>query len=243
MVGEPASLSALVKYTPHSKRAALQVPSSALDILLVNRQVHREAVKIFYHENDFVFSYPVHLQAFIISLEQDRLASLQNITLFYEERQDEKGGIFALEVTFSLLRRLQLRKFHLILPRAMMRFVGQKPQHQQSNFAMLQGAKTLFSLRGIEDIRILDPRLHEEPSERRLGWGRITMTEHRRMVKRHEHLLRHFNYGLQLAQKGVVVHELYTEKDWLDAKTWPALEGSTCSSATGCKCGDSKDDD
>lgn len=58
------------------------MPHSALAILQINHQIHNEAAGVFYSKNDLVFSYPAHLEAFILNLEAPRLDSITNLTLF-----------------------------------------------------------------------------------------------------------------------------------------------------------------
>lgn len=224
----------MLKSKTLQKKYSRPVPSSALDILLVNRQIHTEAHKIFYNQNDLVFSLPLHLQSFLVNLESDRLASLRNITLVYEEHDNNKAGIYAMDVTLNLMRSLNLRKFHLLLPECMMSFRYQGPKYNYGNYGFMQGAKTLFSLRKIEDIRLRDAGLEDLPTAPQL------LPHRRQHGPEEEAQLRHFNKGLQLAQKGLVVEELYTDKDWNGAKAWPVLEGSTCGPATGCSCGKSE---
>lgn len=101
-------------------------------------------------------------------------------------------------------------------------------------------------LRGVADIKVLDLDLVDAKEDSDRVTANKTPELHPRYfqeakcIARQMAALRHFNYGLQLAQMGVVVHELYAEKDWRDKKSWPALQGSDCGLHKGCSCGVSK---
>ena len=110
----------------------------------------------------------------------------------------------------------------------------------------LRDAKTLFTLRGVADIKVRDLDLvdAEEESDRDLATTTPGLqAKHSHIAKciaRQKAALRHFNYGLQLAQTGVVVRELYSVEGWRFKKTWPILQGSDCGLCKGCSCGVSK---
>ncbi|MDN8926701.1 hypothetical protein Q0O74_14040, partial [Staphylococcus aureus] len=76
-------------------RDSLLIPPSSLSILETNRQIHNEAVGIFYHCNELVFPYPTYLQAFTLSLEKDRLESIASLVLFYKENKE--GELYTMD--------------------------------------------------------------------------------------------------------------------------------------------------
>ena len=80
--GTPTSVKSQHKDLRQKKRDAIPVPQSALNILCTNQQIHKEAMKLFYQENDLVFSAPETLQPFLSSLGDRRLDSLRSVTLF-----------------------------------------------------------------------------------------------------------------------------------------------------------------
>jgi len=56
-------------------------------------------------------------------------------------------------------------------------------------------------------------------------------------------MLEHFNHGLALAQRVVVIEELYEDKSWPYDAVWPGLEGDAdCGVAVGCLCGTEKEE-
>jgi hypothetical protein len=123
----------------------------------------------------------------------------------------------------------------------------------------LQGMRMLFTIRNVPDVRIRDLDLEDSDMDCRKDFiatwrrrpdktkQRVTnaaaaaawaerMCVCNRLAKRQKAALRHLNRGLQLAQNGSVVHELYTKADWRNEDAWPALEGSDCGLDKGCSC-------
>jgi hypothetical protein len=89
-------------------------PESALSLLLVNHQIHDEAVVIFYHHNKFIFHYSLHLHAFLLSLGWQRQDFIRDITVHYADFVS--GGMSLVELTFDLLKNMKgLRKLDVLL--------------------------------------------------------------------------------------------------------------------------------
>lgn len=234
------SVTSRFKYKAHTKRDAAVVPSSALELLRVNKQMHGEAHKLFY-QNDLVFSSPVEILDFTCSLGDERLDSLRSLTLFCGELP-AAGGTHetGLGGTVLLVRRLKgLQKLHLML-RYRNLYVANALNASgfvdKVDFSKFKDAKMLFTLRGVADVKVHDVDLAKlgEAVDKSLSERHHNA---RACISRQKSALRHFNHGLRLAQTGVVVQELYTEKGWRNKKTWPALQGSDCGYDKGCSCG------
>lgn len=205
------------------------MPLSALQILCVNRQVHDEAFKLFYRRNDFVFSEPVQLQDFMMSIGTERLECLRSITLFCKQ-YDPADGASVTEAVLCSLRCLRgLQKLHLLLP-----VEGRVQFRYWRCSESLPGVKMLCSFRRLLDIRYRD-LYREDMVEKGIAESKLL-----RQAKRWLVALRHLDYGLKLAQKGVVVGKLHTEK-WEHEENWPALESSDCGVRKGCSCGQAEE--
>lgn len=81
-----------MKWTGYAKRARTSVPLSALEFLCFNRQIHDEVFKLFYRNNDLVFSEPVQLQDFVMSISIERLENLRSVTLFCKQYGPADGA-------------------------------------------------------------------------------------------------------------------------------------------------------
>ena len=68
--------------------------------------------------------------------------------------------------------------------------------------------------------------------------GLMKQRDFKDTVKDLVQVLKHFNHGLALAQKGIVVEELCEEFWWVQGE-WPSLGESVCGKAVGCVCGSS----
>ena len=253
--GKPLSVTSRHKYKSKAGRDALRVPLSALEILQVNRQVHDEAHKLFY-QNDLVFSSPTEMHDFMCSLSDQRFDCLRSLTFFCDEISvtTSKSGVIetGLGVTLLLLRRFNgLQKLHLLLQ---FRLIWETANPWVKDFvdsvdvSRLQDAKTLFTLRGVADIMVQDLDLIkfrercDEMVESQPAQNRPRYRQEQKQTIRQMAALRHFNHGLQLAQTGVVVRELYIDENWRENETWPALQGSDCGLNKGCSCGGGDDE-
>jgi hypothetical protein len=240
--GMPTSVTSQYIQLREEKWKDLPVPRSALEILCTNDQVHQEARKIFYHDNELVFSTPVDLQSFLYTLGSARFDSLRNVTLFYIDRRKASKAyssqISKLKDAVLTLRLLPgLRKFHLLIesPKREHDLADEKipaEMHKKTYPAHLPCAEGLFKIRNVTDnaCRHLpaedwksNPRSLTEPGKDMSG------------------AYKHFTYGLQLAQKGSVNTNLYTNQKWYKDEMWPVLEGSDCGVKKGCTCGKSED--
>lgn len=233
----PTSVLAKASNISAEAKDDLPRPDSALALLAVSRAIHNEAVGIFYWNNDFVFSWPTELQCFIMSLSTERLSFVRNVTLFYKDHRE--GAMHTMDVTLSFLRRLpNLHKLHILLESGLVR-TSYSPHsaHYRVNPGRIHGTRTLFTLRGIRDIKLRDLEL-EDLLRRE---AKVTFEIDRQDVgKKQAQVLRHFNHGLALAQQGTVVDGLFKEQrwhlPWHDDGAYPKLGDKVCSDEEGCSC-------
>jgi hypothetical protein len=236
-VDKPTSATCQFSHLRDVERDKIPIPHSALSILQTNRQIHNEAVGMFYRQNDLVFSYPAHLQDFVQSLERDRLESVSNVTLFHKNHNE--GGISTMATTLKLIRRLRgLKKFHLLLEHQLVASPPWSSHTKERCVSRVHGIALLFTFRGIADIKVrdldLEDRMHKV--------GSYKSRDVNDTVKDLAQVLKHFNHGLALAQKGIVVEDLCEEFWWVQGE-WPSLGENTCGKSVGCTCGESEDKD
>jgi hypothetical protein len=227
--GKPASITSQNSYIQAPNKNDIPAPHSALAILGTNREIYTEASSIFYHQNDLIFSYPTHLENFLLGLTtSDRLHSIRSLTLFYKEDGD------LVLMFLSCLR--GLKKFHLLFEDDLEALIPQGANRglAPTSFAPLPSVSRLFDLRGLTDIRVRDLRLEQDAVK-------FTTLLALRDAERKVQALRYFNHGLGLAQRGVVDSGLRDgEEDWSLLEEWPGLlEGTTtrCVVRVGCACG------
>jgi len=239
-VDTPTSVTCQFPYLRDVDRGDIPVPHTALSILQTNRQIHNEAVGMFYHQNDLVFSYPSHLQDFVQNLERDRLEALSSLTLFHKNHNE--GGVSTMATTLKLLRRLRgLKKFHLLVEQHLVSTSSWSLAHIRTRcITRIQGIAVLFTLRGIADIRVRDLELEDRVFK--VG-AYIPSQADSETIDILVQTLEHFNHGLALAQEGVVVKGLYDEYNWWYREKWPALGDSACGRSDGCMCGESVDEE
>lgn len=234
-VDKPTSAACHFSHMRDIDKADVTVPHSALSILETNRQIHNEAVGMFYRQNDLLFSYPAHLQDFVQSLERDRLESVSSVTLFHKNHTE--GGISTMATTLKLIRRLRgLKKFHLLIEHHLVANPSWSSAHiRERCVTRIQGIAVLFTLRGIADIKVRDLDLEDRMHKVGIHKGREVNDTVKDLVQ----VLKHFNHGLALAQKGIVVGELCEEFWWVQGE-WPALGlgESACGNSVGCVCGE-----
>lgn len=234
---KPTSVVVASRYMRKAYRDSMPIPRPALTLLETNRQIHNEATGIFYRCNEFVFQYPSHLQAFTLSLEKDRRDSVTSLVLFYKDHNE--GGLHTIDLTIRLLRRMPgLKKLHILLESHMTRFImGPWSSGLRSGRpAHIRGAATLFSLRGIGDIKVRDLDLEERIERERKHPP--SGTKFRSTILGQEAVLKHFNFGLRLAvHRGQVVKELYEDEKWHLKEKFPVLMvGAECGREKGCSC-------
>lgn len=218
-------------------------PGSALSLLAVNRAIHDEAVGIFYWNNDFVFSWPLELQSFVMSLGPQRLSFVRNITLFHKDHKE--GTMHSMDLTLSMLRLLpNLRKLHILWESAMVNDgLSRSGTPYRGHPGGLHGVKTLFTLRGIKDLKLRDLELEERLA--REVKSTYDRTRHD-IWKKQAQVLRHLNHGLALAQTGTVVAALSKEQSWHIPRysdgIYPKLGDRFCSDEGGCSCPETGDE-
>lgn len=219
------------------------MPRTALEILCINQQTHQEAAKIFYHDNELIFSAPGDLQAFLYTLGRVRLDSLRSVTFFHLDRRREVkfDRLLALRLKDAVLtmRLLPgLRKFHLLIELSWRERDSSEEENPadlpyRTYPAYLPCAEGLFKLNNIADIACRhlpaddwksNPHSQTEPGKDMSG------------------SYKHFSRGLQMAQKGPVNSELYTNRGWHRDALWPVLDGSDCGIGKGCTCGQGEND-
>jgi hypothetical protein len=173
-----------------------------------------------------------HLHAcrlFISTPGVQRADALRNVTLLYEDGPvgSKTERLTLMQSTLSSLRFLRgLRKLHILVPHSYF--------WDRSSPTRMEGVEYLFKFRKLEDVQVLGP--HTGRRQDPTGPAAVVAC-----AKRLDVIFRHFNYGLQLAQEGQVVSELYTNEVWADKEEWPALgtETSSCGRTKGCSCGQS----
>ncbi|KAF2478920.1 hypothetical protein BDY17DRAFT_349920 [Neohortaea acidophila] len=212
-----------------SKKRPVKPTESALSILAVNRQIHDEAMGIFYDRNSFEFYYPTQLHAFFLSLGQQRQRVVRDITLHYYNVKC--GGINLVDLTLPIVRQLTgLRRLHIVLKdelskRISGRYLWVEHSIRSANPMVLPGIKLLFSLRNISDIKIHETSLEEDLEElksRALYPDFAKQTRAWCLVKLSQ-MLDHVNLALSLAQKGEVNREMMEDDWWHLEDTWPKL--------------------
>ncbi|KAK5724021.1 hypothetical protein LTR17_013683 [Elasticomyces elasticus] len=220
--------------TSASKNAARygegKVPESALSLLAVNRQIHDEAVGIFYNSNALVFPDTLHLHAFMLCLGSQRLESVRDITLHYADLST--GGLSLTELTFGQLKRLtNLRRLQIIMQgdlskKIISRRCGQRHLMDSANPASIAGMRELFDLRNITDIQVKDEVLGSllEIAKKSDKYPDFPATTENACVVKVHQALEHFNLALAEAQKGNVQDEILDDDKWHLAKVFPSLD-------------------
>lgn len=213
-------------------RRALKIsrPASVLSILAVNRQIHDEAVGIFYHHNSFVFHQILHLHGFILRLGSLRRSMITDITVHYEDFQ--RDGISLIDLTFDLLKSLTgLRKLEIIMSYQLItwhdwgRYASKPKLLEKANPCLLPGMKLLFELRGITNINVRDDgvtHIYEwyTPQE----WKQFTPHQYFGSAEKLLRVMNHFNTALQQAQSGRINRALLEDKRWQMRDKFPELE-------------------
>lgn len=210
---------------------ALPTPHSALDLLLVDKQICEEASGLFYHHNHLVFTYAMEMEMFLLDLGPARFACIRQLSLFHDD--DTLVGVSPIDTALPQLRRLpNLRKFHLLVPCHMSDY-----EFNPGCPSMIHGVQWLFTLRNLDDLKVRDLIL-EDQVEGATDWLRLEEAQEA-IAETQTQVLKHFNHGLRIAsQKGIVVRELYTREWGVKDEKWPVLEGSDCGRKNGCSCGD-----
>jgi hypothetical protein len=170
VAGKPISVTTQIKHMRRNKIDEIPVPRSALEILLVNHQVHNEACGIFYTENSLVLSHPIDLYSFTLSLGDQKLDRVRELTCFYEEvfpsTQSKNKANRTMKLALGLNPRFKnLRKLHLCLRQRRINPVSFILLSDQwldlIDTATLPGVDTLFALRNISDVKVRDLDLED----------------------------------------------------------------------------------
>ena len=205
---------------------------SVLNILAVNRQIHDEAVGIFYNSNAFEFYYPKQLHAFMVDLSSLRQGFIRDITFHYYNHK--VGGIDLAYLTFPMLKQLPgLRRLHLLFNEGLTKrmqpssYWGSGPWKLGGvNPITFPGIKFLFNLRNIDDIKVRDTHLETQmmsveqndsfpnfqPGTQQ--WAYVELTR----------ILEHLNAALADAQQGKVNKKLLADDEWHLKDVYPALD-------------------
>ena len=167
-------------------------------------------------------------------LEPARLESISSLTLFHKDHSE--GGISTIATTLKVVRRMRgLKKFHLLLEHHLITRRWWSTSLHERCVTKIKRIQVLFALRGIIDIKVRDLDL-EERAHKAGDPAKHTHSDAKEVINGQVEVLKHFNYGLALAQKGLVVDELCWEF-WWRRDEWPALGGETCNRTVGCLCG------
>jgi len=266
--GKPISVTSQIKHMRRDKIDGLSVPPSAPGILLVNHQMHTEASGMFYQENHLVFSAPKNLLSFTLSLGDQRLDNVRNLTCFYEENyssstQSKNKVNKNMGLTLGSNPRFKhLKKLHLCFrnrnPRTTMTYMIYGV-FELRDLASLPGIATLFTLRSIPDIEIRDLDLEDCDSACKQdfegSWNEAIDVNFRHVpvddlhkckrmaqanIDKSKAMLKHLNHGLQLAQFGFDVQgHRFTRDGWYNGP-WPGLPELPCGPNGVCSCGDSE---
>ena len=223
----PSSMAKNVK----NRRSTPPPLESALSLLAVNKQINDEAVGIFYHRNAFEFYFPTQLHAFILSLGPQRLSFLRDITVYYHN--NKSGGIDLIDLTFPMLKQLSgLRRLHVILRDGLERkitnnrwFVNSGWHMEKANPLLLPGIKILFSLRGIEDIKLRDLYLEKEFATAKADkeYPNFSAKSRKACIVKLTEALEHFNKALANAQTGKINRKLMEDPEWHLKEVFPIM--------------------
>ncbi|KAI9714316.1 MAG: hypothetical protein M1820_000277 [Bogoriella megaspora] len=133
-----------------------KVPHSALSLLAANKQIHDEAVGIFYRTNHFIFVYPLHAISFLHSIGSERKSHIREVTIWHKNYAE--GGLESMDLLFSLISRLPtLKALHLVLDTW-----GSSPRNSSltqwgptlEKMDRLAGLETLKTIRGLEEFTV-----------------------------------------------------------------------------------------
>ncbi|KAK5116871.1 hypothetical protein LTR85_009131 [Meristemomyces frigidus] len=203
---------------------------SLLSILGVNKQVHDEAVGIFYHYNSFDFHYSLHLHGFLLSLGQQRQAFIRDINVHYADIKS--GGMSLIEMTFGMLRRLTgLQRLEVVMHgelcnKIVRRYWAGGYSMSSANPALIPGMKALFELRGLKNISVRDATLEArmEGAKMDASYPVLAAGTVKACVVKLTQALEHFNSALRDAQDGRVNRELLEDNKWHIRYVFPTLK-------------------
>jgi hypothetical protein len=219
----------LGKLLRHSQRQDGSGPDSVLSLLRVSCKVHQEAGDIFYRDNDLAFRSPLETSDFLSSLGLERLRAVRSVTLCDVWGTGDTTKRPQIQALFNTLRLLpQLRKLHIFANRG-----EYEPSYQRPMY--IPQVEALFTFRSISDFNIRDSYLEDVTAIYHRPSGALISPDWYRSM------LRHFNFGLALAQIGITTPQYQLCED----TAWPAenavdlfsvLRNSTCSPVKHCTC-------
>ncbi|KAF2171831.1 hypothetical protein M409DRAFT_18065 [Zasmidium cellare ATCC 36951] len=212
---------------------------SALNLLLVNKQIHDESIGLFYNCNAFIFYYPIQLHAFLLGIGDQRKSLLRDLTIDYYNLKC--GGVDLIDITFPLLHQLTgLRRLHVVMKSQLHETTLRQGWPKTSggwmarsnlrlgdaNPNLIPGIKHLFNLRGVTDIKIRDVELEKKvaETEKQPSYPDFWENTDHWVVMQLSRVFEHFNLALAAAQSGDFNDEVLTSKDWHTKETFPPLK-------------------
>ncbi|PPJ50346.1 hypothetical protein CBER1_05914 [Cercospora berteroae] len=204
-------------------------PESALSLLAVNKQIRDEAVGIYY-ANPFLFYWASQFHAFAVDLGQLRRSVTRDITIQYDNVK--RGGMDSAELTVSLIRSFTgLKKLQITMWGELSRKIRVRSWSDSGwkmdggNPALIPGMKALFSLRGIEEVKIRDLHLEElcEAAKKDKEYPDFEVQSRSYHIVKLTAALDHFNNALLDAQQGRVNEELLQDNKWHTWDDFPEL--------------------
>ena len=154
----------------------------------------------------------------MLSLGAERQGCLRDITVYY--CNDKSGGINLVELTFPMLKQLSgLRKLQIILHDELEKriYLGYPATSlEYANPASIPGIKTLFSLRGITDIKIRDLDLEQglKSTKSHSNFPDFESETHDTGIVKLTAVLEHFNAALADAQIGKINKTVLDDNRW-----------------------------
>lgn len=210
-------------------------------MLSVCKQMHEEAVGVYYHCNSFVFHYPVQLSAFLMAIGPDRKKMVRDITLYYYNVK--LGGVELIDLTLPLLKQLpSLKRLHILmiaklgetnLRRGWLHMpwswwhVGVGNFHTwNTNPALIPGMQNLFALRGLTDLKVRDIELEEKITEleKDEAYPDFPKESNNAYLSKLSDAFKHFNAALADAQLGNVNKRLFEFKNWQRWDVFPTMD-------------------
>lgn len=145
------------------------------------------------------------------------------------------GGIDIAELTFPVLKQLTgLRRLHIVLDMNVHKLIrsnfyfmnGSGWNIDKANPLRLPGMKSLFSLRGITDIKLrcgeLDKELEEAKKDKE--YPKFSEKSKKACVLKLVGAFEHFNKALANAQKGLVNKKMLEDPEWHIKDDFPIID-------------------
>lgn len=218
----------VMKTAPIKVRAKATLPDSALKILTVCRQIHDEAVGIFYGDNNLHFHFPIQLSTFLLNIGPDRMRFVRDVTLIHSNRTE--GSIQTFDSAIRSLRALRgLKRLEVILPNMLLignanefsKRDGYRSWAYYNGPDQPTGLRSMMTLRGLSDVRVRDLHL-----ERQLKIDADTGRRKRGVAEATKNMneaLQHMNALFAAAQKGRFNKHFFDNGSWHLYKRFPAI--------------------